>query len=150
MPVCEVETEVFRSAAEVLSLVRGFEFCTLTRAEWTHRAHLTVALWYCLRHPFAEAKSLVRDGIRKYNAAHGIAQTPTGGYHETMTLFWLRIVRKYLTEVSGERCSLATLANGLVERYADKSLPFEYYTRALIFSSEARAVWVEPDLKTLE
>lgn len=149
MSVCEVESIVFRSAAEVLSLVRGFEFCTLSRAEWTHRAHLTVALWYCLRHPFAEATGLVRDGIRKYNAAHGIVQTPTGGYHETMTLFWLRIVRKYLAEVPDAHCSLAALANGLIERYGDKGLPFEYYTRELIFSAEARAAWVEPDLKEL-
>jgi hypothetical protein len=149
MSICEVEIAVFRSATEVLSLVRGFEFCTLPRAEWTHRAHLTVALWYCLRHPFAEATRLVRDGIRKYNAAHGIVQTPTSGYHETMTLFWLRIVRKYLAEVAPVDCSLPALVNGLTERYGDKGLPFEYYTRELIFSAKARAAWVEPDLKEL-
>jgi hypothetical protein len=149
MPVCEVETATFASAAEVLTLVRGFEFCTLPRAEWTHSAHLTVALWYCLRHPFAEATRLVRDGIKKYNAAHGVEQTPTGGYHETMTLFWLGIVRKYLAEAAPVRCSLAALANNLVERYGDKSLPFEYYTRERILSREARAEWVAPDLKEL-
>lgn len=150
MPVCEVEPKTFASAAEVLTLVRGFEFCTLPRAEWTHGAHLTVALWYCLRHPFADATRRVRDGIKKYNAAHGIKETPTGGYHETMTLFWLGIVRQYLAEVAPARCSLATLANGLVERYGDKRLPFEYYTRERLLSREARAVWVAPDLKELE
>lgn len=149
MSVCEVETGSFCSAAEVLKLVNRFEFCTLPRTEWTHRAHLTVALWYCLRHSFEEATRLVRDGIKNYNAAHGIEQTRTSGFHETMTLFWLRIVRKYLAEVSPVDCSLATLANGLFERYGDKSLPFAYYTRERILSTEARAAWVEPDLKSL-
>ena len=27
-------------------LVAQFENCTLPKAEWTHRAHLAVALWY--------------------------------------------------------------------------------------------------------
>jgi hypothetical protein len=27
--------------------------------------------------------------------------------------------------------------------------PLEYYTRSLLFSAEARARWVEPDLKPL-
>ncbi len=149
MPVCEVETVSFCSAAEVLNLVHRFEFCTLPREEWTHRAHLTVALWHCLRHSFEEATRLVRDGIKKYNASHGITQTRTSGYHETMTLFWLRIVRKHLSEVSPLDFTLTALANGLVERYSDKSLPFAYYTRELILSCEARANWVEPDLKEL-
>ena len=149
MPVCEVETVSFCSAAEVLNLVHRFEFCTLPREEWTHRAHLTVALWYCLRHSFEEATWLVREGIKKYNASHGVTQTRTSGYHETMTLFWLRIVRKYLSEVSPVDFTLTALANGLVERYGDKGLPFAYYTRERILSWEARMNWVEPDLKEL-
>jgi hypothetical protein len=150
MSVCEVEAASFCSAAEVLNLVHRFEFCTLPHEEWTHRAHLTVALCYCLRHSFEEATRRVRDGIKKYNASHGITQTRTSGYHETMTIFWLRIVREYLSEASPVDCSLATLANGLVERYGDKGLPFTYYTRELILSGEARTDWVEPDLKSLD
>lgn len=149
MTVCELETTCFRSAVEVLTLVRSFEFCILPRAEWTHRAHLTVALWYCKAHSFADATRLMREGIKKYNHAHGIVQTPTGGYHETMTLFWLRIVRKYLAELSPGTRSLVSLANDLCERYGDKHLPFAYYTRERILSPEARAHWVEPDLKEL-
>lgn len=149
MSVCEVEITRYRSAAEVLSLVRGFEFGTLPREEWTHRAHLTVALWYCLRHTWPEASRLIREGIKKYNHAHGIITTRARGYHETMTLFWMRIVRRYLEDVSPVDCSLATLANDLYARCGDKSLPFTYYTRELLMSAEARAHWVEPDLKEL-
>lgn len=149
MSVCEVEIVRYRSAAEVLTLVRGFEFCTLPRSEWTHRAHLTVALWYCLRHPFAEATPLIREGIKKYNHAHGIVTTRESGYHETMTMFWAHIVRGFLDKTSPVNRSLAALANELCERYGDKRLPFEYYSRERLMSVEARMNWVAPDLKEL-
>ena len=32
---------------------------------------------------------------------------------------------------------------------ADKDLPLQYYSRERLFSDEARAAWVEPDLRAL-
>jgi len=139
----------FRTIAEIECLVRNFESCLLPRARWTHHAHLTVALWYCLRHPWPEAVRRVRMGIKRYNEANGIKTTPISGYHETMTLFWLRMVRRYL-ETASRECSLVSLANGLIERYGNSRLPFEYYTRERLMSAEARASWIEPDLKSLD
>jgi hypothetical protein len=140
---------VFHSTEEIARLIEAFESCALSRAEWTHAAHLTVALWYHLTAPADEVTDRVRDGIKRFNAAHGIVTTPTGGYHETMTLFWIAIVAKYLRELPGRDHSFVALANGLIERYGDKSLPFTYYTRERLFSPEARARWITPDLKTL-
>ena len=79
--------EGFRTADEIKALVRAFEDTSLPRAEWTHRAHLTVALWYLTRHSGREATARIRTGIKRYNAAKGVLTTPTGGYHETLTLF---------------------------------------------------------------
>jgi len=140
----------FHSTEEIARLIEAFESCTLSRAEWTHAAHLTVALWYHLTAPAAEVTALVSEGIKRYNAAHGIVTTPTGGYHETMTLFWIAIVAKYLRELARRDHSLIALANGLIERYGDKNLPFTYYTRERLFSLEARASWVGPDLRNLK
>ena len=134
----------YRAAEEIASLVSAFDDCSLPRPEWTHAAHLTVALWYLLRHDAGEATNLIRAGILRYNAAHGIAATPTGGYHETLTLFWIRCVRQYLAAHTQDTPLLA-LANGLVARY-DKNTPLKYYTRERLFSPVARAGWVEPDL----
>lgn len=149
MSVCEVELKIFRSAEEVMEIVRGFESAALPHAEWTHRAHLTVALCYCLRHPHAEAVKLMRAGIKRYNHAHGIKETRTSGYHETLTLFWMRVVRLYLEQVSPIDCTLSALANNLFERCGDKGLPLVYYTRERLMSYEARTSWVEPDLREL-
>ena len=146
--VIERKATHYRSIAEIECLVRNFESCLLPRKRWTHPAHLTVALWYALRHPWPEAVRRVRDSIKRYNQASGIITTPESGYHETMTLFWMHMVRLYLATAPHE-CSLVLLANGLIERCGDSRLPSEYYTRARLMSREARAEWVAPDLKPI-
>ncbi len=148
MSILAPEMTTFRTTGEILALVRRFEDCTLPREEWTHAAHLTVGLWHLLEYDWPEAVARVRAGIQRYNAAHGIRTTPTGGYHETLTLFWLRRVRAFLETGRNEARSLVALANDLADS-ADKSLPLKFYTRERLFSAEARAFWVEPDLKGL-
>src|SRR5215208_7184478 len=108
MATATLDNVAFRATEEILALVRRFEDCTLPRAEWTHAAHLTVALWHLLQLDWPEATARVRRGIKRYNAAHGIAPTPTGGYHETLTLFWLRFVRSYLEGERNEARSLVS------------------------------------------
>jgi hypothetical protein len=148
MSLLALDTTTFGTTREILALVRGFEDCTLPRDEWTHAAHLTVALWHLLQYDWPEAVERVRLGIKRYNAAHGIVTTPTGGYHETLTLYWLRHVRAFLEDGRNEARPLVALANELVAT-ADRNLPLEHYTRERLFSPEARAAWVEPDRKRL-
>lgn len=132
----------------VETLVRDFESCALGRELWTHAAHLKVALWYLLRHEWDEAVALTRRGIKRYNAASGVADTPTSGYHETLTLFWLHTVRRFLESRRDDARDPDDLADELTTT-ADKNLPLEFYTRELLMSPEARAAWVAPDLKPL-
>jgi hypothetical protein len=138
----------YEEAAEVAALVRRFESCALPFAEWTHAAHLTVALWFLLHHDWPDAVALVREGIKRYNHAHGVPTTRERGYHETLTLFWMRHVRAFLADDFNEGRSLPDLANELAAS-ADKTLPLRHYSRELLFSWEARLGWVEPDLKPL-
>jgi hypothetical protein len=139
----------YRTSEEVLRLVCEFEACTLPRAEWTHHAHLVVALWYLVRHEEAAATRLIRDGIRRYNKASGVEQTKTGGYHETITLFYISVIRKFLSAANPD-CTLVMLANSLINVCGDKNLPLEYYSRERLMSWEARTKWLEPDVKALE
>ncbi len=139
----------YRASAEVLRLVREFDACCLPRAEWTHHAHLVVALCYLVRHEEAEATRRIRVGIWRYNGACGIKTTKTGGYHETITLFYIRVISKFLSAASLD-CTLAALANSLIHACGDKNLPLEYYSRERLMSWEARVGWVEPDRKALE
>lgn len=149
MSILTLEVTRFRTTGEILALVRRFDDCTLPREEWTHAAHLTVALWHLLQFDWPEAVARVRRGIKRYDAAHGVRATPTGGYHETLTLFWLRAVRAFLEAERNEARALVRLANDLAATH-DKNLPLKHYTRELLFSPEARAAWVEPDLKPVD
>lgn len=137
----------YASASEIEGFIRAFEECTLPRKDWSHSAHLTVALWYLLRRTEAEATSCIRRGILSYNAANGIKTTRDSGYHETVTLFWIKLVARYLSRV--KEASIVQLANGVIQAFGDKELPFEYYSRDLLLSLEARMHWVEPDLKSI-
>lgn len=146
--VIDISVSPYASYAEVERLVREFESCTLPRAEWTHHAHLTVALWYLMRHTEADATGLIRDRIKLYNKACGVETTPTSGYHETMTLFYIRAIGSYLANALTD-CSFVSLLHGLIERCGDRRFPLEYYSRERLMSWEARTSWIEPDLKSI-
>lgn len=146
--VIKAKVDHFSSFDEVVELIRGFESGQLPRAQWTHRAHLTIACWYLVCYPEPEATRRIRAGIQSYNQAQGIPTTKERGYHETITLFWVRMIRHYLSKATLE-CSLVFLLNDLLQRYANKNLPFEYYSRAHLLSCAARGEFVEPDLRPL-
>jgi hypothetical protein len=148
--VVNCHTEVScRTLDEMEHLISAFESCTLPRERWSHHAHLTVGLWYLVRHERGTATNLIRRNIQKYNRAHGIVTTKASGYHETITLFFIRVVSKYLSEVN-TRNSIVVLLNGLIDSYGDKNLPLTYYSKERLMSCEARARWLEPDLKPLD
>jgi len=135
----------FGSETEVIELVRRFEDRTLTKAEWTHSAHLTVGLYYCVHHSFGVAKNLMGDGIYWLNDKHGTPNTPTSGYHETLTVFWLDRIADFL-KANDHETDLAALVNKMLVALSDRDLPFRVYSRELLFSPDARARFVEPDL----
>ncbi|MDQ1524650.1 MAG: hypothetical protein QOE47_2574 [Pyrinomonadaceae bacterium] len=135
----------YRSDVEIEELVERFESCTVPTAEFGHGAHLAVALWYLSALPDAAATERMRDGLRRYTT-HNNAQA---AYNETLTLFWLRLVRHFLDHADAGR-PLAERANELIATYRSSQLAFEYYSRALVQTPEAKTSWVEPDLKPLD
>jgi hypothetical protein len=138
----------FTSAEEVHRLVAAFMDCSLPHVRWTHRAHLTVALWYATHHPPECALELMREGIHRLNAAHGLVPTPTRGYHETITRLYMRVVARFVREELPQG-DWATRANLLFDRYGARDLPLRYYSRDLLMSPAARAGWVPPDREPL-
>lgn len=132
----------FQSLGEIEALVSDFETTSLPRSAWDHRAHLTVAAWYLLHDTPAVARRRTVRGIKRYNAAHGIVQTPTGGYHETLTRFWIGAVDWALRQTRGE---VVVRVNTVVSRLRErKRLVMEYYRPDELFSQAARRRWLPP------
>jgi hypothetical protein len=134
--------------AQTDRLARAFRDCTLPKAEWTHEAHLRVGLWHLLRCPADEALNHLRDGIRRYNAACGVANTDSSGYHESITRFYVWVITRFLATADRTR-SVDALAGDLVRQCGDRRLPLRYWSRERLFSAEARTGWVEPDIQPL-
>jgi hypothetical protein len=133
----------FENDEEIVDLVRRFESCEIHPADFRHYQHLTVALWYVRQFPYATASEKIRTGIQRLAAAYGKT-----GYHETITRFWLVMVRDFAAAVEQDE-AICDLANRMVTSYENKDLIKEYYSEELVDSSEAKAGWVEPDLKSL-
>ncbi|MBX3390712.1 MAG: hypothetical protein KF691_14790 [Phycisphaeraceae bacterium] len=124
----------------------NFESCAIPKEEYTHRAHLTVAYLYLRTHPLPEAINLMRSGILRFNKAKGVENTPSGGYHETLTVAWMRVIHsamKTFGPLSGPEEFLTQHPHLLCV-----SLMRVFYSRARIMSAQARESWIEPDLAT--
>ena len=134
-----------RSEVEIEALVRAFEECTLPHAAWTHREHLTVALWYLRRHPRHEATQRMRAGILRFNGRHG----RLAGYHETITLAWIALIACFLAE-RDEGQSIAALTNDLIKACGEKDYLLRHYSKEVLLSDPARRGWVPPDRLPLE
>jgi hypothetical protein len=126
--------------AEIEALIQGFEKTSLPRSEWTHEKHLLMALWYLWHHPRAEATQRIREGIRRFNLSHG-NQT---GYHETITLAWIAVIDRFLSERNRTQ-PVSALAGSLLEECGGKDYLFRFYSREVLLSDEARSQWVSPD-----
>lgn len=88
----------------------------------------------------------MKSNIITYNISVGGENSFKAGYHETLTVFWLRIIDRFLNDQRHE--PLFELCNEfLMSPSASKELPLEYYTKERLFSTQARATWIEPDLR---
>jgi hypothetical protein len=134
---------------EVEQVVKDFEMCILPLENFNHRAHLTVAIVYLARHEKEAATNLMRRRIQAYLRAKQIATTKESGYHETLTLFYMRLLHLHL-ERAEAGLSLLELVNKLIRECGDKDLPLRHYAKEHLMSPGARLQWLEPDLKPLE
>ena len=126
----------------VRRLAAEFEACAVSK--FGHAEHLTVALWYLSRLPEAEASERVRAGLRRLSALDG-----DGRYNETLTLFWLKAVARFLRD-AGPDSTLSELRGQLIARFPSPRLVFGYYSHELLHSHTAKMSWAEPDLKPLD
>jgi GNAT superfamily N-acetyltransferase len=134
------------TANEIEAFAGRFERCSLAKEEWTHAAHLTVAIWNVSRYAEPVAVARVREGIKRLNESLGGKNTATSGYHESITVSWMRLAGAFLARDPSRPIDDAARA---FVAYGERDVPFRYYTRERLMSSEARLGWVEPDLAPL-
>lgn len=123
--------------------VRAFLSGALPNERFHHRDHLRLAWLLTRQLGTVEATRAISSGIRRFAAHHGHAAK----YHETMTLFWARIVG-HLVEHRPDIADFETFLAAF-PMLLDKDLPYRHWRRETMSGATARAQWVEPDLLAL-
>jgi hypothetical protein len=124
-----------------------FEAAAIPADAWTHRDHVRVAFLYLRERPFAQALDGLRTGIQALNRANRVQDTPTSGYHETITVAWTRLVAAALA--SSEPIPTFTIFAQRHPALLHKTRLRDFYSRDLLTSPEARSTFIEPDLASL-
>jgi hypothetical protein len=136
--------DFLRNEQALAEFIGRFEQGTLPKPIWTHAAHLAVGTWYLVTLPEEIAVEQVRTGIRHYNDCVGTANTPDSGYHETLTMFWLKTIAQFLRNQEGVE-KLEAVRSVVEEFGGRRDLLKKYYSFDVVASREARAGWIAPD-----
>jgi hypothetical protein len=135
---------------DVAAFVRAFEAGTLPKAQWTHEAHLLVALWYLGQHDAATTLRTLQARIRAYNDAVGTPNSDSSGYHETLTQLYVQALAVHRGAAAHDEPFARSLQRLLDSPLARRDWPLRHYSRERLFSVAARRNWVEPDLLPLD
>jgi hypothetical protein len=134
---------------EIDEFLAAFEGAKLPKERWTHSAHLFTGA--CYVHALGEVPAInhMRSCIKRHNESVGTANTDTGGYHETITIAWIKMLKRLLRDSSPiGRAEFAHLA---VERFAgDRGIFGQYYEFDVVKSVEARRSWIPPTLASFD
>lgn len=126
---------------EDLDFRAAFESGAIAPADFSHRAHVRLAYTYLAEADTEAAQERMRAAIQGFLQHHGIAPAK---YHETLTRAWILAVGHFI-----HRCGNTASADEFIERsplLLDSKIMMTHYSAGLLFSPEARAAFVEPDL----
>ncbi|HET9428069.1 MAG TPA: hypothetical protein VFO69_06895 [Allosphingosinicella sp.] len=139
------EPRLFADDAAIRRVGERFLDRRLAKSDWTHEAHLATCAWIILERPDIDPERDLPDLIRAYNVSVGGVNSDSEGYHETITQVSIRAVRLALSRSEGR--GLCERVNALLQApEGRRDWPLRVYSPERLFSTEARARWVEPDL----
>jgi hypothetical protein len=120
---------------------REFEACEFEPEGFDHRAHVRLAYTYLAENDAETAVALMRAALLAFLQCHDV---DVSKYHETITRAWILAVRHFM-EIS----SASSSADVFIENnptLLDTKIMLTHYSAELLFSEEARARFVEPNL----
>ena len=145
----EFSPRLFHSDAEVAHLGEGMVARTLPREEWTHEAHLAATTYLLLRRPDIDLDAELPGLIRRFNESVCGVNSDTAGYHETITRVFLHGVQFFLGGADSSEPLHELVNQLLVSPMGRRDWPLRFYSRARLFSVEARRQLIEPDIAAL-
>ena len=133
-----------RLSKEDQAFQRDFETGKISTEAFDHRAHVRLAYAYLVENDAETAVALMREALLEFVKRHSIEPSR---YHETMTRSWILAVRHFMELSSAARDSDQFIESN--PRLLDYKIMLEHYSADLLFSPEARARFVDPDLEQI-
>lgn len=107
----------YRTEREIEAVVEGFENCTTSKEDFSHREHLTVAVWYLRHFDEADALKRMRAGLIRFLNHHKIAP---GKYKEGLTVAWMDLITSALAELNPTLCEVE-ITNAILDCLSDST-----------------------------
>jgi hypothetical protein len=121
-----------------------FEAGRITPSQFDHRAHVRLAYVYLAEGGVEAAADAMRNALLAFLERNAIDPVK---YHETLTRSWILAVRHFMERTPAAESADAFIAANPV--LLDSKIMLTHYSASLLFSSEARAQFVEPDLQDI-
>jgi hypothetical protein len=107
-----------------------------------HRAHIRLAYILLAEHDTETALTMMRAALLAFIRRHSV---PVAKYHETITRAWILAVRHFMAISPPAASAAEFIANNPM--MLDSKIMLTHYSAEVLFSPEARARFVEPDLE---
>jgi len=108
---------MYDSQEKIERLVRDFESCAISAADFHHREHLVVTVWYLQTLSRAEVVERMRSGLLRFLDHHGVDRKK---YSEEVTVFWVDAVASRLEGIS-ENASLVDKCNQVLGAFVSST-----------------------------
>lgn len=134
MDVVAGAPDLDRRASEVAA---GLLDRTLPKEDWTHEGHVLACIALVRSRGPTDALVAFRAAIPPYNESTGVANTSTGGYHDTITAYYVWAVERL---VASGVSTHEILAHPSIERTG----ALAWWDRETLMGQRARRAWRSP------
>jgi hypothetical protein len=117
------------------------ESCNFPASAFNHQAHLRLAYIYLSEHPTETAYQMMRNTLLNFLECHGLDKSK---YHETMTRAWMMAVRHFMKNTPDSESSASFMDKNPM--LLDTKIMLTHYSAEVLFSNEARATFLGPNL----
>ena len=138
--VAEVNMK-FDKTEEDIEFKQQMETCEFPAPDFNHRAHLRLAYLYLTENNTDKASELMRDTLNRFLIHNDVDPSK---YHETLTKAWILAVHHFMNKTGGSSSADEFIDKNPV--MLDTKIMMTHYSAETLFSDEARAVFVPPDL----
>jgi hypothetical protein len=105
----------YQNEKEIEAVVAGFESCVTGVDDFSHRDHLTVAVWYLRDATPEQAFEKMCSGLLRFLDHHQVGRAK---YDERLTMKWIGVIQDAIEGMNPD-LTLLEITNIVIERFGD-------------------------------